>query len=76
LYILGIKPLLVTSFKNIFSCSADCLFVLCMVSFAAQKLISLIKSHLFLLLFLLPGRLTSENIGTIYAREYFAYVLF
>ena len=52
LYILEIKPLLVTSFANIFSHSVDCLFVLFMVSFAVQKLVSLIRSHLFI--FLLP----------------------
>ena len=34
LYILEIKPLLVTSFANIFSQSIDCLFVLFMASFA------------------------------------------
>ena len=55
LYILEIKPLLVASFANIFSRSVGCLFILFMVSFAVQKLISLIRSHLFiLLLFLLP----------------------
>ena len=48
-----IKPLLVASFANIFS-SIDCLFVLLMVSFAVQKLINLIRSHLFSFVFLLP----------------------
>ena len=38
-----VKPLLVTSYANIFSHSAGCLFILFMVSFAVQKLISLIK---------------------------------
>ena len=47
LYILEIKPLSVTSFANIFSHSVSCLFVLFMVSFAMQKLLSLIRSHLF-----------------------------
>ena len=47
LYILGIKPLSVASFANISSQSVGCLFVLFMVSFAVQKLVSLIKSHLF-----------------------------
>ena len=47
LYILEIKPLLVTSFANIFSRSIDCLFILFVVSFAVQKLVSLIRSHLF-----------------------------
>ena len=53
LYILEIKPLSVVSFANIFSQSADCLFILLMVSFAIQKLISKSLICLFLLLFLL-----------------------
>ena len=40
LYILEINPLSVISFANIFSHSTDCLFVLFMVSFAVQKLLS------------------------------------
>ena len=47
LYILEIKPLLVTEFANIFSHSVGCLLVLFMVSFVVQKLVSLIRSHLF-----------------------------
>ena len=39
LYIFHIKPLLVTSFTNIFSRSVDCLFILFMASFAMQKLL-------------------------------------
>ena len=52
LYILEIKPLLVTLFTNIFSQSVCCLFVLFMVSFAVQKLISLIRPHLFIFAFI------------------------
>uniref|UniRef100_A0A8C9CQZ2 Uncharacterized protein n=1 Tax=Phocoena sinus TaxID=42100 RepID=A0A8C9CQZ2_PHOSS len=48
LYILEINPLSVTSFANIFSHSTGCLFILFMVSFAVQKLLSLIRSHLFI----------------------------
>ena len=51
-YILEIKPLSVTSFANIFSHSVGCLFILFMVSFAVQKLVSLIRSHLFILVFI------------------------
>ena len=51
LYILEIKPLTVTSFTDIFSTSVGCLFVLFMVSFAMQKLISLTRSHLFIFAF-------------------------
>ena len=52
LYILEIKPLLVASFANIFSQSIGCIFILFMVSFAVQKLVSLIRSHLFLFAFI------------------------
>ena len=52
LYILEIKPLLVASFANIFSQSLGCLFVLLMVSFAVQKLISFMRSHLFIFAFI------------------------
>ena len=48
LHILESEPLWITSLANIFSPSGDCLFILFMISFAVQKLLSLIKSHLFL----------------------------
>ena len=44
LYILEIKPLSVTLFANIFSHSVGCLYVLLIVSFAVQKLVTLIRS--------------------------------
>uniref|UniRef100_A0A8D1QL75 Uncharacterized protein n=1 Tax=Sus scrofa TaxID=9823 RepID=A0A8D1QL75_PIG len=56
LYTLEIKPLSVASFETIFSHSVSCLFVLFvffLVSFAVQKLVSLIRSHWFVLLFFL-----------------------
>ena len=46
LYVLEINLLSVASFANIFSHSVCCLFVLFMVSFAVQKLLSLTKSFL------------------------------
>ena len=49
--LLEIKPLAVTSFVNIFTHSVGCLFVLFMVSFAVQKLVSLTGSHLFIFAF-------------------------
>ena len=52
LYILDINPLLVALFANIFSHSVGYLFVLFMVSFAVQKLLSLIRSHLFTFAFI------------------------
>ena len=47
LYILEINPLSVVSFATIFSHSEGCLFTLLIVSFAVQKLLSLIRSHLY-----------------------------
>ena len=44
-YILKIKPLSVASFTNPFSQFIGCLFILFMVSFSVQKLMSLISSH-------------------------------
>ena len=41
LYILEINPLSVVSFANIFSHPEGCFFILFMVSFAVQKLLSL-----------------------------------
>ena len=55
LYILEINPLLVSSFANIFSLSVGCLFILFMVSFAMQRLISLIRSYLFIFPLALKG---------------------
>ena len=51
LYILEINPLSVASFANICSHSEGCLFVLFMVSFPVQKLLSLIRSHLFIFVY-------------------------
>ena len=51
LYILEINPLSAVSFANIFFHSEGCLFVL-FISFAVQKLLSLIKSHLFIFVFI------------------------
>ena len=50
--ILEINPLSVVSFAIIFSHSEGCLFTLFIVSFAVQKLLSLIRSHLFTFLFI------------------------
>ena len=51
LYIFEISCLSVASFAIIFSHSEGCLFTLLIVSLVAQNLLSLIRSHLFLLLF-------------------------
>ena len=52
LSILEINPLSVTSFANIFSHSVGCHFVSFRVSFDVQKLLSLIRFHLFISLFI------------------------
>ena len=52
LYILEINPLSVASFVIIFSHSEGFLFTLHIVSFAVQKLLSLIRSHSFTSVFI------------------------
>ena len=51
LYVFEINSLSVASFAIVFSHSEGCLFTLLTVSFVVQKLLILIRSHLFLLLF-------------------------
>ena len=51
LYIFEINSLSIASFAIIFSHSEGCLFTLLVVSFVVQKLLSLIRPCLFLLLF-------------------------
>ena len=48
MYIFEISCLSVASFAIIFSHSESCLFTLLTVSFVVQKLLSLIRSHLFI----------------------------
>ena len=52
LYILEINPLSVVSFAINFSYSDRCLFTLLKVSFAVQKLLSLIRFLLFTFVFI------------------------
>ena len=52
LYILEINPLSVVSFAIIFSHSEGCLFTFLIVYFAVQKLVHLIRSHLFTFVFI------------------------
>ena len=75
LYILEINPLAVTSFAIIFSHSENCLFILFMVSFAVQKLLSLISSHIyFCFYFHYCRRWVMEDLAMIYVKECSAYV--
>ena len=57
LYILEIIPLSVVSFAIILPHSQACLFTLLIVSFAVQKLLNLVRSHLFTFVFI------SVNLG-------------
>ena len=52
LCILEVNPFLVVSFTNISFHFVGCLFIFLMISFAVQKLLSLIRSHLFIFLFI------------------------
>ena len=52
LYIFEINSWSIASFAIIFSYSEACLFTLLIVSSIVQKLLSLIKSHLFILAFI------------------------
>jgi len=52
LYIFEISSLSVASFAIIFSHSQGCLFTLLIVSFIVQKLLSLIRPHLFIFAFI------------------------
>ena len=71
LYVLEIKPLSVTSFANIFSHSVGCLFILFMVSFVMQKLLSLTRSHLFIFYFCFhySRRQIQKDVAVIYVKE-------
>ena len=52
LYIFEINSLSVTLLAIIFSYSEGCIFTLLIVSFVVQKLLSLIRSHLFIFAFI------------------------
>ena len=51
-YNFQMNPLLVALFSNIFSEYIGCLFIWFMISFATQKLLSLIRSHLLIFVFI------------------------
>ena len=69
LYIFEISCLSVASLAIIISHSEGCLFTLLVVSFVVQKLLCLVRSHLFIFAFI------SDDLAVIYVRECFAYVL-
>ena len=71
LHILEINPLSVVSFAIIFSHSKCCLYTLLIVSFAVQKLLSLIRQHsfTFVLNFHYSKRWAIEDLALIYVIE-------
>ena len=71
LYILEINPLSVVSFAIIFSHYEGCLLTLLIVSFAVQKLLGLIRSHLFTFFFnfCYSRRWVIEDLAFIYVIE-------
>ena len=75
LYVLEINPLSVVSFAIIFSHSRWCLFTMFIVSIVGQKLLSLIKSHLFLFVFIISFiilfLLMAEQYATVYKYHLF-----
>ena len=75
LYILEINPLSVASFAIIFSHSEGYLFILYMVSSAVQKLLSLIRPHLFIFIYFhYSRRWIIEELGVTYVIECSSYV--
>ena len=74
LYILEINSLSVASFANIFSHSEGCLFILFMVSFAVQKLLSFIRSHFIFFYFHYSRRWVKKDLAVIYVVECSSYV--
>ena len=67
LYILDVKPLLVISFANMFFHSVGCLLILLIVSFAMEKLLSLIRSYIsYAFISYAFGRLIYENTAVVY----------
>ena len=74
LYIFEINSLSAASVAVIFSHSKGCLFTLVIVSFIVQKLLSLIRSHLFIFASIsYSERWVIEDLAVIYVREYSAY---
>ena len=84
--ILGINPLLVTLFANIFFHSIGFLFILLMASFAVQKILSWFRSHLFIFAFIYFAlrdgsrkillRFASENVLPMLSSRSFMVLLF
>ena len=78
LHIFEISSLSVASFAIISPHFEVCLFTLLIVSFVLQKLLILIRSHLFIFAFIsnIRGGGVIEDPAEIFVGEYFAYGLF
>ena len=76
MYIFEISSLSVASFAIILSHSEGYLFTLLIVSFVVQKLLSLIRSQLFIFAFIsiTLGDGSLEDPAVIYVKESFAHV--
>ena len=75
LYIFEINPLSVVSFAIIFSHSEGCISTWLIVSFAVQKLLSLIRYHFCFCFYLhYSRRWVMEDLALIYVFEYSTYV--
>ena len=77
LFILEIKSLSITSCVNMFSQFIGCIFILFMISFAVQKLISFIRPHLFIFAFIpiTLGELPKKTLLQFMSEKNFAYIL-
>ena len=64
----------VASFEIIFSHSEGYLFIVCIVSFAVQKLLSLIRPHVFIFVFISIRKWVKEDHAAVYVKECSAYV--
>ena len=76
-YLLEINSLLDSSFANIFSHFVGSVFILFMISFVVQKLLSLIRPHLFIIIFFnfhYSRRWIQKDLAAIYVKEYSAYI--
>ena len=73
LYILEINSWSVVSFAIIFFHSEGCLFTLLIISFIVQKLLSLVRSHLFICFFNFhySGRWVIEDLAVIYVSVFY-----
>ena len=78
LYILEIKPLLVTLLASIFFQSVGCLFCFTygFLCFEKAHKFDLVPSNNFCFYFYCLGRLIYENFAVIYVTEYFASLMF